>query len=224
MMGKYHQLTYEQRCQISVLNRSDMSQKSMADTIGVCEPTISCTLARNSGQRSYRHTQAQARAKQRREAAKTPAKMLPPWVTIWRDKRTGGDLYLDLRQQGKKYDKRRNGKSTRGQVINRVCIDDRPSVVDSKSRVGDWEIDTVIGKGHSGALVTIVERKMKFTVSVQVMSKRAADVTEATIRLRRPYKALVYAITADNGKEVARHEKISEALDAKVYFAHSYSF
>jgi IS30 family transposase len=74
------------------------------------------------------------------------------YLHIWEDKRTGGDLYLDLPQQGKKYDKRSNGKSTRGQIINRVCIDDRPSVVDSKSRIGDWEIDTVIGKGHSGAL------------------------------------------------------------------------
>jgi len=258
MMGKYRQLTYEQRCQISVLNRSDMSQKSMADTIGVSQSTISCELARNSGQRGYRHKQAQAKAKQWREAAKTPTKMLPPLVTLiesklklewspeqiagwlklnrkqsishesiylrlWRDKRTGGVPYLDLRQQGKRYDKRRNGKSTRGQIINRVCIDDRPSVVDSKSRVGDWEINTVIGKGHSGALVTIVERKMKFTVSAQVMSKRAADVTEATIRLLRPYKDLVHTMTADNGKEFAHHEKISKALDAKVYFAHPYS-
>jgi IS30 family transposase len=235
-----------------------MSQKSMADTIGVSQSTISRELARNSGQRGYRHTQAQAKAKQRREATKMPTKMVPPRVTliesklklewspeqiagwlklnrkqsishesiylhIWKDKRTGGDLYLDLRQQGKKYDKRRNGKSTRGQIINRVCIDDRPSVVDSKSRVGDWEIDTVIGKGHSGALVTIVERKMKFTVSAQVMSKSAADVTEATIRLLRPYKDLVHTMTADNGKEFAYHEKISKALDTKVYFAHPYS-
>jgi IS30 family transposase len=100
-----------------------------------------------------------------------------------------------------------------------ALTDDRPSVVDSKSRVGDWEIDTVIGKGHSGVLVTIVERKMKFTVSAQVMSKSAADVTEATIRLLRPYKELVHIMTADNGKEFAYHEKISKALDAKVYFA-----
>jgi IS30 family transposase len=257
-MGTYQQLTYEQRCQISVLNRSDLSQKAMAAIIGVSQPTISRELARNSGQRGYRHKQAQEKAAQRRQAARRPTKMLPPLVTliesklglewspeqiagwlklnqkrsishesiylhIWRDKRTGGDLYLNLRQQGKKYDKRRNGQSTRGQIINRVGIDERPRVVDNKSRIGDWEIDTVIGKGHSGALVTIVERKMKFTVSAQVMSKSAADVTQATIRLLRPYKDLVHTITADNGKEFAYHEKISKALKAKVYFAHPYS-
>jgi IS30 family transposase len=78
------------------------------------------------------------------------------YLHVWADKHAGGDLYKHLRQQGKKYDKRRNGKSTRGQIKSRVSIDDRPSIVDDKSRIGDWEIDTVIGKGHSGALVTIV--------------------------------------------------------------------
>ncbi len=127
-----------------------------------------------------------------------------------------------LRRQGKKYDKRRNGKSTRGQIKNRVSIDE-PKVVDEKSRIGDWEIDTVIGKGHSGALVTIVERVTNFTVSAQVNSKSAADVTQATITLLRPFKDVVHTITADNGKEFAYHEKISKALSADVYFAHPYS-
>ena len=145
------------------------------------------------------------------------------YLHIWADKRAGGDLYTHLRRQGKKYDKRRNGKSTRGQIKNRVSIDERPSIVDDKSRIGDWEIDTVIGKGHSGALVTIVERKTNFTVSAQVNSKSAADVTQATISLLRPFRDVVYTITADNGKEFAYHEKISEELGADVYFAHPYS-
>ncbi|MDP0588072.1 MAG: IS30 family transposase [Candidatus Endonucleobacter bathymodioli] len=88
---------------------------------------------------------------------------------MWADKQAGGDdLYTHLRRQGKKYDKRRNDKSTRRQIKNRMSIDERPSVVDDKSRIGDWEIDTVLGKGYSGALVTIVERVMKYTLSAQV--------------------------------------------------------
>ncbi|MFT7562193.1 MAG: IS30 family transposase [Flavobacteriales bacterium] len=145
------------------------------------------------------------------------------YLHVWADKQLGGELYTHLRRQGKKYDKRRNGKSTRGQIKNRVSIDDRPSIVDSKSRIGDWEIDTMIGKGHSGALVTIVERVTKFTVSAQVNSKSAADVTKATIALLKPFKDVVHTITADNGKEFAYHEEISKALLADVYFAHPYS-
>ncbi|MDP0588682.1 MAG: IS30 family transposase [Candidatus Endonucleobacter bathymodioli] len=122
---------------------------------------------------------------------------------IWDDRQEGGDLYTYLRHQGKKYVKRRNDKSTRGQINNRVSIDERPSVVDDKSCIGDWEIDTVIGKGRIGALVTIVERVMKYTVSAQVDSKSATDVTEATIALLKPIKDLVHTITTDNGKEFA---------------------
>ena len=145
------------------------------------------------------------------------------YLHVWKDKHTGGDLYTHLRQQGKKYNKRRNGKSTRGQIRNRVSIDDRPKIVDDKSRIGDWEIDTVIGKGHSGALVTIVERVTKLTVSTRVNSKSAAEVTQATIALLKPFEDVVYTITADNGKEFAYHEQISKALSAEVYFAHPYS-
>jgi IS30 family transposase len=145
------------------------------------------------------------------------------YLHIWANKREGGDLYTYLRRQGKKYDKRRNGKSTRGQIKNRVSIDERPEIVDDKARIGDWEIDTVIGKGHSGALVTIVERVTNFTVSAQVDNKSANDVTQATIALLTPFKDVVHTITADNGKEFAYHEKISEELSADVCFAHPYS-
>ena len=142
---------------------------------------------------------------------------------IWSDKQRGGDLYTYLRRQGKKYDKRRNGKSTRGQIKNQVSIDDRPVIVDKKARVGDWEIDTVIGKNHKGAIVTIVERKTLFTVAMLVDSKQADVVTAATIHLLTPLMGRVHTITADNGKEFAWHEKFAEALKAKVYFAHPYS-
>jgi len=142
---------------------------------------------------------------------------------IWADKQLGGDLYKHLRRQGKKYEKRRNGKSTRGQIKDRVSIDERPEIVDEKTRIGDWEIDTMIGKNHSGALVTLVERVTNFTLAAQVNSKSADDVTAATIALLKPIKDQVHTITADNGKEFSFHNQISQALDADVYFAHPYS-
>lgn len=141
---------------------------------------------------------------------------------IWADKQSGGTLYLNLRRQGKRYEKRRNGRSSRGQIKDRVGIEKRPSVVDLRTRVGDWEIDTVIGKGHKGALVTIVERKTQHLVSKRVMDKSAESVTKATIELLKPYQHRVHTITADNGKEFANHKEIAEKLEAKVYFARPY--
>ena len=258
MTKNYKQLTYEQRCQISILKKRGDSQREIAVAIGVSQATVSRELARNTGERGYRHKQAQQKAVQRRREATKRTKMTPAMIEtiesklriewspeqisgwlleeqeqllshesiylhVWADKQGGGDLYKHLRRQGKKYDKRRNGKSTRGQIKNRVSIDERPEVVEDKSRIGDWEIDTMIGKGHSGALVTIVERVTNFTLSAQVDSKSAANVSRATIALLRPFKEVVHTITADNGKEFAYHEKISKALSADIYFAHPYS-
>jgi transposase, IS30 family len=141
---------------------------------------------------------------------------------IWADKLAGGALYKHLRHSGKKR-KQYGSKDKRGQIRNRVSIDDRPMIVSEKTRLGDWEIDTVIGKNHQGALVTLVDRVSKLTLIKKVASKHAEVVTEATITLLRPYLDKTLTITADNGKEFAGHEKIKAALDADIYFAHPYS-
>jgi transposase, IS30 family len=95
--------------------------------------------------------------------------------------------------------------------------------VDKKTRTGDWEIETVIGQNHKGALVTIVERKSRFTLIKKVETKHADGVTAATIALLQAYSDKVFTITVDNSKEFAGHETLSNALDAPVYFAHPYS-
>jgi len=142
---------------------------------------------------------------------------------IGSDKKSGGYLFQHLRRKGKAYQSRSKDKQAgRGFIKNRISIDERPHVVDDKSRMGDWEIDLVIGKGHSGALVTIVERKTSFTVSTRVDDKSAKTVTAATIALLAPFKGAVLTITADNGKEFAYHEKMTESLKCDVYFADPY--
>ena len=131
-------------------------------------------------------------------------------------------MYKRLRQSHKKRKKPYGSKDQRGQVRNRVSIDGRPVLVAEKTRIGDWEIDTVIGQNHQGALVTIVDRVSKFTLIKQVDSKHAEVVTAATISLLQPYLDKTLTITADNGKEFAGHETLKECLDADVYFAHPY--
>ncbi|TXL03434.1 IS30 family transposase, partial [Methylococcaceae bacterium CS1] len=142
---------------------------------------------------------------------------------VWADKRQGGELYKHLRQSHKKRKKKYGAKDKRGQIRNRVSIEERPEVVETKTRIGDWEIDTVIGKNHKGALVTIVDRVSKFTLIKKVDSKQSKVVTEATIMLLKPYLDKTHTITADNGKEFAGHEKLAEQLETKVYFAHPYA-
>ena len=80
---------------------------------------------------------------------------------IWADKHKGGGLYKNLRHSGKKYNKRSKGTAGRGCIPNRVDIDERPSIVEEKTRLGDWELDTIIGKGQSGTIVSMVDRASK---------------------------------------------------------------
>ena len=70
---------------------------------------------------------------------------------IWSDKKSGGYLFQYLRRRGKAYQSRSKDKQAgRGFIKSRISIDERPDVVDDKCRVGDWEIDLVIGKGRTG--------------------------------------------------------------------------
>lgn len=142
---------------------------------------------------------------------------------ILKDKKNGGKLYLNLRHQNKKYRKRYGSNHKRGPIKNRIFIDQRPAVVNAKERLGDWEIDTIIGKDRKEAVVSIVERKSKFTILRKVNNKTAQMVTDATINGLKKYKRLVYTITADNGSEFAYHELISKELNADFYFARPYA-
>ncbi|MBN4081991.1 IS30 family transposase [Beggiatoa alba] len=139
---------------------------------------------------------------------------------IRKDKTKGGDLHKNLRH--KKYKQRTGSPDMRGQICNRVSIEERPAIVDQKVRIGDWEADTVIGKGHKGVLVTLSERVSKLNLIARVPSKHAEGVTEAIIAMLKPYKKELHTITFDNGKEFSYHEKIAEALNVDIYFAHPY--
>ena len=128
-----------------------------------------------------------------------------------------------MRRKAKKYNSRSKEKLTgRGYIKDRIGIEDRPAIVDERTRVGDWEIDLVIGKGYSGALVTIVERLIRYTVTKRIFDKSARTVTDATIELLAPFMDLVLTITADNGKEFAYHKDVSKKLEFGYSFADPY--
>ena len=144
------------------------------------------------------------------------------YLHIYADKRRGGDLCRHLRCQKPLRKRYASGQERRGTIKNRVGIDERPVIVEQKSRIGDWEGDTVIGKNHRGALVTLAERKSRYILAAQVPDKHASGVTAAVTRLLRPHRGKCYTMTFDNGKEFAEHETIAAELDADVYFAHPY--
>lgn len=142
---------------------------------------------------------------------------------IWKDKKEQGTLYLSLRTTGKRYRKRGSAKDSRGILSNRKLIEDRPQIVDLKQRFGDLEIDTIIGKNHKGAIVTINDRTTGVLRMKKIASKESELVKQATISLLENWKPYLFTITSDNGKEFAMHQEISEALEIDFYFANPYS-
>ena len=141
---------------------------------------------------------------------------------IWEDKRKKGTLYQHLRRKGKKYDKRGNSLAGRGYIPNRVVIEERPAIVDLKERFGDLEIDTVIGSNHKGALVTINDRLTSKVWIRKLSGKDAAPLALKTIEALQPIKDLIHTITADNGKEFAKHQEIAKELEISFYFCKPY--
>ena len=141
---------------------------------------------------------------------------------VYADKRDGGDLCKHLRSQKPRRKRYASGQERRGMIKNRISIDERPEIVDQKTRIGDWEGDTVIGKNHQGGLVTLAERKSRYVLAGHVSSKHAEGVTAVITRLLSPHKKNCHTITFDNGKEFAEHESIAAELQASIYFAHPY--
>ncbi|AOM41326.1 IS30 family transposase [Xenorhabdus hominickii] len=142
---------------------------------------------------------------------------------IYKDKVNGGDLCQNLRIAKKPYRKRYGSDEHRGKIKNRVSIEKRPKCVDKKQRIGDWEGDTIVGKDHKSALLTLVERKSLFTLIIKLEDKTAKGVAKAATRHLSGIKNKVKTITFDNGLEFAEHALISKNLEAKIYFAHPYS-
>ncbi|CAK0751176.1 transposase [Gammaproteobacteria bacterium] len=141
---------------------------------------------------------------------------------IYADQRAGGTLYLALRCQ-KPRRKRQGSTERRGTIPNQTSIEQRPAIVDTRERLGDWEADLVIGAGHQGALLTINERRSRLTLIAHVVSKEASVVADAMISLLKPFAAHVHTITTDNGKEFSQHQRIAKELNTEFYFAHPYS-
>jgi IS30 family transposase len=140
------------------------------------------------------------------------------------DKKSGGTLYLHLRHRKKKYNKRFGKKAGRGCIPGRIDISERPKVVEKKQRFGDMELDTIVGKNHQGAIVSIVDRASKYTFLRLVSRGTADNVTQAIIEALKEctLHKLLYTLTFDNGKEFSGHLIIAQHTGAATYFATPY--
>lgn len=131
------------------------------------------------------------------------------------------NIHKYLRHKGKKYGRATAGKSV--PIKDRVSIDERPSEGFAES-VGDFEMDTIVGKDGKGAIVTLVDKYSSLLLMRKLdTGKKAAPLAQAVIEIIKEAKVKIRTITTDNGTEFAEHKVISKGLKCPVYFAHPYS-
>lgn len=141
---------------------------------------------------------------------------------IRQDKINKGYLFKSCRHMLKHRKRVSGGK--RNIILNKVSIEQRPSIINNKERFGDWEIDTIIGENRKGAIVTIVERTTGFLLMEKLEhGKNAKELAKTVIKMLLPYKHIVHSITSDNGTEFAEHQLIAKKINANFYFAHPYA-
>jgi IS30 family transposase len=237
-----------------LLKKKGKSNTEIAELVGRHRSTIYRELNRNLGQRGYRPKQAQRLANQRRLASRRPHKMAEPDVheyvqdrleKYWSPDQIAGrarrdfpraparwlsrqTIYNWINDQAPQWQTllRRGGRppEKRGKLTDCVRIDGRPDVINTRRRYGDWEGDTLVGKGRRSALLTLVERKSGYTRIGRVDSMRS-DMTMrvANRRMKDLPSALRRSVTFDNGKEFAEHRTLTRGLGLKVYFAKPYA-
>lgn len=141
---------------------------------------------------------------------------------VWKDKEKKGTLYENLRNQGKIYRKRGYLKDKRGIIKDKIPMSERPEIVEKRERFGDFEIDTIIGKDHKSAMITINDRATGVLKLRRNKGKNAEELAKNTIEVLKDWKPYLHTITSDNGKEFAMHQKISKELEIDYYFARPY--
>jgi IS30 family transposase len=248
----YHHLSHEERYQIAALLKAGLTQAQISVNLGRHKSTISREISRNSGLRGYRPRQACHLAENRSLNSRNARQIAdadwlsvegylrdqwsPEQITsevsmshetiyrhVYADKAMGGDLYKSLRCQRKRRKRYAGGRDRRGQILGRRPICERPRHIEARRQMGHWEGDTLIGKRHKHAIVSLVERKSGYAVLAKVENKTADLVSAAIIRRLKPISKRVQTLTYDNGKEFANHGKIDRVLGSTTYFADPYS-
>lgn len=140
------------------------------------------------------------------------------YLYIWRDRSTGGTLWQHLRGAQKRRRKRYGRNDSRGRLAGKTMIDQRPAVVDRRTRIGDWELDTVHGRGKP-CVATAVERKCGVIRIGKLAQATAALTTHRTVFLLKHEPHPVFSLTSDNGTEFHGFKDIARQLDTQFYFA-----
>lgn len=141
---------------------------------------------------------------------------------IWLDKKHKGKLHNHLRRKGRRYRKRGSSKDSRGKILGRVGIEHRPKEAEERKEFGHLEVDTIIGKNHKGAIITLNDRASGMLWMKKVETKDSEIVKLKIGEMLDEIRPYIKSITADNGKEFSGHQFITDEY-CDFFFANPYS-
>ena len=131
-------------------------------------------------------------------------------------------LYEYLRH-GRRRRKRGIRKDNRGIIPNRTPIEMRPAIVGKRRRIGDLEVDLMMGKKHKGAILVMTDRATLHTKLLKLQNKESETVYEAAVKCLMKSNYPIRTLTFDNDKAFSGHENICDKLGAKSYFTRPYT-
>jgi transposase, IS30 family len=245
-------LSQEERYRIHALREAGFSMRCTAEALARSPSTVSRELRRNRHAQRYLPEQAQRMSQQRRaHASQRPridaerieqihallAEDFSPeqiagrthlasheWIYrhIYANQKRGGQLFKHLRKR-RRQRRRRGLRDGRGQLLHRRHWSERAAVVEQRSRLGDWELDTIRASTGKAVVVTMTERRSRLHLLAHSPDGTAENVRNAIIQRLGRLRDAVHTLTADNGKEFADHQLIAAALQGDFYFADPYS-
>lgn len=144
------------------------------------------------------------------------------YIHLWRNKHRGGDLWRHLRHRFLKRRKRYNTRERRGHVSGKRHISERPALIESRSEIGHWEMDTIIGTGDQHCLLSLVERSTGAVLLGKLRRRNVAALNARLLELITAHPGLFLTITADNGSEFHGFAQVEHLTGVPIYFATPY--
>lgn len=118
---------------------------------------------------------------------------------------------------------RRFRKHSRPRIPGRISILQRPTVIETRTESGHWEIDTIWSRGGVAILVILTERKTRLVKLSHLPRRTALGVNAVIVRKLSQYPAsLRKTLTYDNGTGNSQHQKTNATLGTRSFFCHPY--
>ena len=143
------------------------------------------------------------------------------WIYRMIDYELKKRIVSNLRRKGKKYKKSSKLKSFESITAPKTMIDERPKIINTRERLGDFEGDTVLLNGLE-RLYTLVDRKSGYLFVRHIPNGFAQTIYEETLRIYEKHGDRIETITYDNGVEFSYHDLITLDTGIVIYFCFPY--